>query len=142
MAIKQLSVLIENKKGILSDTIKKISDAGINIRALSIGDAKEFGILRMIVSDTEEAKKVLSEDTIVNTTDVIAVKMDDKEGALYEILQVLENAEINIEYTYAFTAPKVFGAYVVIRVDDVTIAEKALVEKNITVLDASMIQDL
>ena len=94
MALKQLSVYIENKKGKLSDAVKVISDADVNIRAMSIGDTEDFGILRLIVSDYEKAKELLSEATIVNVTDVIAVKMDDKQGALYKILRVLEEAEI------------------------------------------------
>lgn len=134
MAIKQLSVFIENKKGKLSDEVKIISEAGINIRAMSIGDSNDFGILRLIVSDTDKAKAFLSDDTIVNVTDVIAIKMDDKEGALYKILKVLEDAEINVEYTYAFTAKEDIGAYVVFRVNDVEVAEKILNEKGFATL--------
>lgn len=134
MAIKQLSVFIENKQGKLSDTVKVISSAGINIRAMSIGDSNDFGILRMIVSDNERAKQLLSDDTIVNFTDVIAIKMDDKEGALYQILKVLEEAQINVEYTYAFTARVELGAYVVFRVNDVAAAEAVLQEKGFVLL--------
>ncbi|MCR4749725.1 MAG: amino acid-binding protein [Lachnospiraceae bacterium] len=133
MAIRQLSVFIENKKGKLSDAIKTISEAGINMRAMSIGDSDDFGILRLIVSDTAKAYSLLSEDTIVKVTDVIAVKMNDKEGALYTVLRVLEKAEINVEYTYAFTAREL-GAYVVFRVNDVAAAEKALSDKGITLM--------
>lgn len=135
MAIKQLSVFIENKQGKLSDAVKVISEANINIRAMSIGDSNDFGILRMIVSDPDKAKILLSEDTIVNETDVIAVKMDDKEGALYKILEALEEAQINVEYTYAFTARAELGAYVVFRVNDVAAAEKVLAEKNFVLLN-------
>lgn len=131
MAIKQLSIFIENKEGKLSDTIKIISDADINIRALSIGDSQDFGILRLIVSDTEKAIGLLKEDYIVKETEVIAVKMDDKEGALYKILKVFEDAKINVEYTYAFTAPKL-GAYVVFRVNDVKSAEELLTKDGFT----------
>lgn len=130
MAIKQLSVFIENKQGKLSDAVKTISEAGINMRAMSIADTNDFGILRLIVSDIEKAKTLLSENTVVNVTDVIAVKMNDKEGALYNILKVLEEANINIEYTYAFTSHEA-GAYVVFRVGDVDAAEKALIDKGI-----------
>ncbi len=133
MAIRQLSVFIENKKGKVSDAIKTISEAGINMRAMSIGDSDDFGILRLIVSDTAKAYSLLSEDTIVKVTDVIAVKMNDKEGALYTVLRVLEKAEINVEYTYAFTAREL-GAYVVFRVNDVAAAEKALSDKGITLM--------
>lgn len=130
MAIKQLSVFIENKKGQMADAIKKISDAQINIRAMSVADSRDFGILRLIVSDTDKAKVLLSNETLVKETDVIAVKMDDIEGALYKVLNVLEDASINVEYSYAFTAGNNSGAYVVFRVDDVTTAEKLLADRG------------
>ena len=142
MAIKQLSVFVENKPGKLVDTVRAISAADINIRAMSIADTKDFGILRLIVSDNEEAAAALNEDTIVTTTQVIAVKMDDKAGALCNILSVLSDGGINVEYMYAFTASTNFGAYVVVRVDDVAAAEKVLHDKNIDTLDESDIQAL
>lgn len=142
MAINQISVFIENKKGKLSNAVKVISQADINIRAMSIGDSKEFGILRMIVSDADKAKELLSEDTIVNETAVIAIKMDDKQGALYKILQTLEAEDINIEYTYAFTANVKADAYVVIRVDDVAAAEKVLEDKGFEMLTEEQVKSL
>lgn len=142
MAIKQLSVFVENKQGNLSDTAKVLADADINIRAMSIADAKDFGILRLIVSDCDKAKELLSEDTIVSITDVIAVKMDDKQGALYKILKVLEDGQINIEYTYAFTAHINLDAYVVFRVDDVDVAEKLLNEKGFATLTQEQVKEM
>ena len=141
MAIRQLSVFIENKKGKLSDAVKTISEAGINMRAMSIGDSDVFGILRLIVSDTAKAYSLLSEDMIVKVTDVIAVKMSDKEGALYTVLRVLEKADINVEYTYAFTAREL-GAYVVFRVNDVEAAEKALSDKGIVLMTEDEIRSI
>lgn len=142
MAIKQLSVFVENKQGNLSDTAKVLADADINIRAMSIADAKDFGILRLIVSDCDKAKELLSEDTIVSINDVIAVKMDDKQGALYKILKVLEDGQINIEYTYAFTAHINLDAYVVFRVDDVDVAEKLLNEKGFATLAQEQVKEM
>jgi len=130
MAVKQLSVFLENKKGKLSDAVKILSDASINIRAMSIADTQDFGILRMIVSDADLAKELLMSDTIVSETEVIAVKMDDKEGALYKVLAVLEAASINVDYAYAFTAKGNQGAYVVFRVDDVKAAEDVLTSNS------------
>ena len=141
MAIRQLSVFIENKKGKLSDAVKTISEAGINMRAMSIGDSDDFGILRLIVSDTAKAYSLLSEDNIVKVTDVIAVKMNDKEGALYTVLRVLEKADINVEYTYAFTAREL-GAYVVFRVNDVEAAEKALSDKGLVLMTEEEIRSI
>lgn len=130
MAVNQLSIFIENKHGRLSEAIKGISESEINIRALSIGDTQDFGIVRMIVSDLGRAKELLGEDFIYKVTPVIAVKMDDRGGALYKILRALEEQEINVRYTYAFTSNKEFGAYVVLRVDDVEATEKVLSDKG------------
>lgn len=142
MAIKQLSVFVENKQGKLVETVRAISAADINIRAMSIADTKDFGILRLIVSDNEKAIAALNENTVVTTTQVIAVKMDDKAGALCNILSALSESGIDVEYMYAFTASADFGAYVVVRVDDVAAAEKALGDKGIATLNESDMQKL
>ncbi len=126
MAIQQISVFVENKQGKLVETIKTIADNGINIRAMSIADTKDFGILRMITSDNAKTKEVLSDNTVVNTTEVIAVKMADTPGALYKVMDILSSAGVNIEYLYAFTASDALGAYVVFRVDDVPHAQKLM----------------
>ncbi len=133
MAIKQLSVFLENRQGELSNVVKAISEAGINIRALSIGETGDFGILRLIVSDTNKAKEILGENTLVTTNDVIAVKMEDNAGALYRVLRVFDAAEINVEYSYAFTSREL-GAYVVFRVDDVPGAERCLLENGASLI--------
>ena len=130
MAVKQLSIFIENKHGRLSEAIKGISESDINIRALSIGDSSDYGIVRMIVSDLDRARNLLGENILSKITSVVAVKMDDKGGALYKILRALEEAEINVMYTYAFTSNKQFGAYVVLRVDDVEATEKVLSDRG------------
>ena len=139
MAIKQLSIYVENKPGEMAKVVRAISGAGINIRAMSLADTKDFGVLRLIVSDPDKMKEILSEDTIVTTTNVIAVEMDDKEGALYNVLQVLEEDNINVEYMYAFTGTVPNKAYVVLRVDDLEEAESILKTKGVPMLDeASM----
>ena len=141
MAIKQISVFIENKEGKLSDVVKLVSEADIDIRALSIADTSDFGILRMIVSDTDKAKEVICSDFVVKDNDVIAVKMDDKQGALYNILKCLEENKINLEYTYAFTAHEA-GAYVVFRVDDVVSAESALSKEGFLLMTEEDIKNI
>ena len=123
MAIQQISVFVENKQGKLVETVKTLADNNINIRAMSIADTKDFGILRMITSDNAKTKEVLSDDTVVNTTEVIAVKMADRPGSLYQVIDILSKAGVNIEYMYAFTASDALGAYVVFRVDDVAQAQ-------------------
>lgn len=139
MAIKQLSVFVENKPGKLLDIVKALAGEDINIRAMSIADTKDFGILRLIVSDTEKAKAILSEDCVVTVTNVIAAEMNDKAGALSTILNAFGEPNINIEYMYAFTASTELGAYVVIRVDDTDAAEKVLKDNGIAVLDNTAI---
>ena len=126
MAITQLSVFLENSPGRLAEAVRIISDAGVNIRAMSLADTKDFGILRLIVSDADKAKETLSSNYIVMETKVIAVKMDDQAGALKNILQALEKAQINVEYMYAFTGAEALSAYVVLRVDDLENAETVL----------------
>ncbi len=135
MAIKQLSVFVENKPCKLMDTTKVLAKSGINLRAMSVADTKDFGILRLIVTDINKAKEILSEDYLVTITDVVAVKMKDESGSLYTILEALGDEGINIEYMYAFTASGNSGAYVVFRVDDNETAEKVLASKGIEILN-------
>ena len=142
MAIQQISVFVENKQGKLVETIKKMADNGINIRAMSIADTKNFGILRMITSDNAKTKEVLSDNTVVNTTEVIAVKMADVPGALYKVMDILSSAGVNIEYLYAFTASDALGAYVVFRVDDVPHAQKLMDDNGMQSLNDEDIVNL
>ena len=134
MAITQLSVFLMNQPGALVDAIKAISDADINIRALSIAEANDFGILRIIVSDSDKVFDALKENHLVAKTQVVAARMDDKAGALYPVLNALNEANINIEYMYAFTGSKEFQAYVVLRVSDAETAEQVLHAQGIPTL--------
>ena len=139
MAITQITVFLENRPGQLAAAVRTISDAGVNLRALSLADTKDFGLLRLIVDDVGKAKAVLSERSIVLETPVLAVRMDDEAGALSRILQLLETTQINVEYMYAFTGANAGSAYVVLRVDDAEAAEAALSEGGISLLtDADM----
>ena len=142
MAIRQVSVFVENQPGKLHETLKMIADSGLNIRALSIAETKDFGILRLITSDTPKTIEVLSKESIINTTTVIAAKLEDRVGALCYVLDFLAQAEVNIEYIYAFTASEDFGAYVVIRVDDAQKAEQVLKDHNIPTLCEDDIKDI
>ena len=142
MAIQQLSVFVENQKGKLLGTVKTLAEAGINIRAMSIADTKDFGILRLITSDNQKAMEVLADESIVNTTMVIAAKMEDRAGALYQVLQILSDAQINIEYLYAFTASEDFGAYVVFRVSDAAAAQEILNANGVATLDDADIVEI
>ena len=139
MAITQLSVFLMNKPGQLVEAVGKISATGANLRAMSIAEANDFGILRLISSDEEAVRSALSDGYLVSKTQVVAAKMDDRSGALYPILEALSEAKINIEYMYAFTGSVANQAYVVLRVDDVHSAEKALNAAGIdTLTDESL----
>ena len=141
MAITQLSVFLENKPGQLAAAVKLISEGGVNIRALSLADTRDFGILRLIVSDNKKAKELLMEKSIVTETPVIAVKMEDEAGALNRILQSLQEEQINVEYLYAFTGAAAYSAYTVLRVDDAAHAELVLKNAGVSTLtDAELMQ--
>ncbi len=142
MAITQLSVFLENKPGQLAAAVKLISEGGVNIRALSLADTRDFGILRLIVSDNKKAKELLAEKSIVTETPVIAVKMEDEAGALNRILQSLQEERINVEYLYAFTGAAAYSAYTVLRVDDAAHAELVLKNKGVSTLSDAELMEL
>lgn len=129
MALKQVTVFVENKKGALVAITTALAKHEINIRALSIADTQDFGILRLIVTDFERAMQVLSaEGFLVKGTAVVGVKIGDAPGKLSTALGVLDKADINMEYLYAFMSRTEKHAYVVLRVADNASAEKALEE--------------
>ena len=127
MAIKQLTVFVENKQGTVVTLTDTLSKNNINLRALSIAETQDFGILRLIVNDEAAAEKILAEEGyLIKITDVVGVKIGDAPGKLTAALKVLNENEINIEYLYAFMARTEKHAYVVIRVEDNDKAEKVL----------------
>jgi hypothetical protein len=134
MAITQLSVFLMNQPGALVEAVREISGSGANIRAMSIAEANDFGILRIIVTDTDAVSKLLGEKYLISRTEVVAARMDDRTGALYPILVTLNEANINIEYMYAFTGTGPEEAYVVFRVNDVQTAEELLNSNGIRTL--------
>ena len=135
MAIKQISVFVENRQGALHGITETLAAAGIDMNALTLADTTDFGIMRMIVTDTDGAKKALTEKGfLVKVNDVVAVEMENKPGALSEIISVLGEADINIEYIYAFIAVCGKNARVVVRVEDNAKAEAVLCERGIKVI--------
>jgi hypothetical protein len=129
--IKQVSVFVENKPGRLASVTEVLYKAGINLRAFTIAEAGDFGIIRMVVDKTEEAYKALKEAGFtVTITDVLGVEVKDEPGGLYRIAKILGDANINIEYVYAFT----FGgdkALIILRVDDIEKAIEVLEKEGI-----------
>ncbi len=129
MAIKQLTVFVENRQGALVSVTDTLAKHNINMRALSIAETQDFGILRLIVDDEALAEKTLSEEGyLIKVTEVVGVKISDEPGKLTKALAVLDKAGINMEYLYAFMARTEKHAYVVFRVEDNAQAEKALVD--------------
>ena len=128
MAIKQLTVFVPNRQGTLVSITNTLAAHNINIRALSIAETEEFGILRLIVNDEATAERTLAEEGyLIKVVDVVGVKIGDEPGKLTAALDVLDKAGINMEYLYAFMARTEKHAYVVLRVEDNAVAENALV---------------
>ena len=136
MSVKQLSVFVENKMGKVSDITAALSAAGVNLRAVSLADTADFGILRLIVDRPEPALEALRENgCIVSVTKVIAVEISDTPGSLSKVLALLAEHEIFIEYSYAFISRKKGNAYVIFRLQDNEKAAALLAENGIAVAD-------
>ncbi len=139
MAIKQLTVFLQNRKGAVVSVTDILAKNNVNLRALSIAETEEFGILRLIVNDAAAAQKILEEQHyLIKAVDVVGVKIGDAPGKLTSALDVLDKADINVEYLYAFMARTERHAYVVLRVENNEAAETALADagfKHITEAD-------
>lgn len=135
MSVKQISVFIENKTGKLAEVTKYIAENNINMKALSIADTHDFGILRIICENHDNAVSVLRDGGyVVAETEVLAVEMPDKPGSLAKILEVLADANVFVEYTYAFLSVKNEGhAYMIFRVDDNASASATLIAEGFNV---------
>jgi hypothetical protein len=135
MKVEQLSIFLENKTGRLAEVTHTLGKAGINIRALSLADTSEFGILRLIVDDHEKAKTILKEQGFtVGRTHVVAVQVDDRPGGLDDILQVLSENGINVEYMYAFVQTGSKNALLVLRFDKTDKALEVLTASKVPVI--------
>lgn len=140
MAIKQLTVFVENKQGSLVSVTDTLSKHEVNIRALSIAETQDFGMLRLIVNDTATAEKVLSEaGYLIKINEVVGIKIGDAPGKLSAALNVLDEKKINIDYLYAFMSRTEKHAYVVVRVEDNAAAEKAIEDAGLhTITEADI----
>lgn len=143
MSIKQLTVFVENKQGAVIPITEILSENNINIRALSIAETEDFGILRLIVNDVTAAEKMLKEaGYLIKVTDVVGVKIGDAPGKLTEALKVLSDNKINLEYLYAFMARTERHAYVVLRVEDNDLAMKALTTSGFHIITEADVDKL
>ena len=142
MRIRQISIFLENRPGQLSAICRDLADAGINIATLSLADTADFGIVRMIVDDHEKAKSILTEKGhVVNVREVIAVCVPDRPGGMAEVMQVLDKAGANIEYSYAFAFHRGEKAVLVFRFDDNAKAESALKAAGYTTLGENEVSE-
>ena len=137
MSVKQISVFVENKKGGLYEVTSVLNNAGIDIRALSIADTTDYGILRLIVSDHKKAFEVLkAEGIIASITDVLGIEAPDVPGGFSQAIKVLSDADIAVEYAYAFITRHEGAACVIIRVEDNAKAANLLGKAGISLIEA------
>jgi hypothetical protein len=135
MKLKQLSVFLENKPGALSAPCRVLADAQINLQTISLADTREFGILRVVVHEWEKAKKLLEKSGFtVKITDMLALEVADRPGGLAEVLEVIERANVNVEYTYAFPVKTGDKVLLLFRFNDTDAAIKALQAKKVNVV--------
>lgn len=140
MKIKQISIFMENRSGRLAKITSAVGNAGINIRAMSLADTSDFGILRLIVTDTEKALEVLKDQGLtVKVSDVVAVAIPDVPGALGNLLSIIEHEGLNVEYMYVVVEKKMDEAILIFRFDDLDKAIDVLIDNDIRVVDESKI---
>ena len=136
--IRQLSVFVENKPGSLMDVTSKLTEAHVNIRAVATFDTPEFGILRLVVDKPAEAKGYLTErGFVVRVSDVIGVELEDKKGNLNQMLAILADGKININYIYSFVIREGKAPVMVFNTDDFEKAAQILKEANVKIVEES-----
>lgn len=140
MRVEQIAVFLENKSGRLAEITARLAAENINIRALSVADTADFGILRLIVDNVEKAKTTLKENGFtVGITNVIAVEVADKTGGLAGVLKTIEEEKLNVEYMYAFVNKSGENAVLIFRFDDMDKAIEALQRTGYTILSGEQI---
>jgi len=143
MSVKQISVFLENKKGRLAEVTKTLSHEKINIRALSLADTADFGVLRIIVDNPDRSVSVLkAHGFVAQVTEVIAVEVEDRPGGLSHILEVLDQDNVNVEYMYAYVEKSRDNAIVICRIDDRDRALQILEKNGIATLSAEALKAL
>ena len=143
MKVNQLSVFLENKSGRLADVTRTLADNSVNIRALSIADTIDYGLLRLIVNDPVKAKSALNEAGFtVALTEVLAIEVPDKPGGLAGIIDVVAGSEANIEYMYAFVGTSGENAIVIFRIEKIDEAIPILQANGVRILTGEEIHSL
>lgn len=140
MPIKQISIFVENKPGRLALITSIIARHNIDIRALSIADTTDYGILRLIVNNPDNAVSALKDEGMtVSATEVLGIAIPDVPGGFASAIRALSDADISVEYAYAFISPEKGSAYVIIRVEDIEAASKVLLGSGIKLIEQSEI---
>ncbi len=143
MRVEQISIFLENKAGRLAEVTAILSEAGVNIRALSVADTSDFGVLRLIVDNNAKAERALKDNGFsVGKTNVVAVEVEDKPGGLNKILEILTKAHINVEYMYSMVTQRNGNAVMVFRFDNTEEAIKLLTEKGLTVINGIKVHEM
>lgn len=141
--VKQISVFVENKPGKLAEAMKLLKSSKINIRALALADTKDFGILRIIVNDTEKTVDILKDASYaVTVTEVVAISIPDSAGQLSRVLDILGESGVNLEYLYAFIGKSDRSVSFVLRVNDNQSAADALNDAGIIQLTENDIAEM
>lgn len=143
MKVKQLSIFLQNKEGSLYDALEILTRENINIKALSLADTSDFGILRIVVNNPDKGIKILKENNfLVKPTDIIAIEMNDAPGGLAEILAIIKKNKINLEYLYAFTHDKTDKAILLLHTDNLDDLILSLEKENVIIVPAEEVYDL
>lgn len=143
MRVEQISVFLENRTGRLAEVTAILTEAGVNIRALSLADTSDFGVLRLIVDDNQKTKNVLRANGFTTGAhDVVAVEVADKPGGLHRILDLLGKVGVNVEYMYAFVRNSGNNAVMMFRFDDTDKALSILAQHKIKAVDAKTLYAL
>ena len=132
MAINQITIFLENKAGALLDVTKLLSNSSVDLRAINIAETADYGLLRLITADNKQAEKVLKEENLIFTeTPVLAVAIDDKAGALTDLLEIFAKNDINVHYMYSIFGSQDGKAYMIMQISDIEKATAVLAENNI-----------
>lgn len=136
MAINQITVFLENKAGALLDVTKLLSNNKVDLRAINIAETADYGLLRLITADNKKAEEVLKAENLIFTkTPVLAVAIDDKAGALTDLLEVFAKNDINVHYMYSIFGNQDVKAYMIMQLSDIEKATKVLGDNNIVIAE-------
>lgn len=143
MKVEQIAIFLENRSGRLAEISSTLASKGINIRAMSLADTADFGILRLIVNDTDKAVKILKESNFtVSIAEVVVVEVPDKPGGLARVLEIIQDAELNVEYIYAFSQKRGESGLIIFRFDESDKAIEILSSAGIRIMTGEEVSSI